>query len=143
RLEQARDHLMALFPLKVDTFDPEELPPETAFGIDAFRVRFGDLQDLLGRAVFRSLARADEDELPGDELTTRERIALMEKRGLLDADQWRAIREVRNTFAHEYPDDDAEKAAHLNAAWELTATLLEVGRRCVTYAREEHGVMPE
>ncbi|MCG5549479.1 hypothetical protein [Halorhodospira halochloris] len=140
RLEQAIEVLRTHFPLDPDRFDPDMLPVEVAMGLDAFRTRFADLQDMLGRTTFRSLAMADEDESPGQELTTRERIALMERRGILDAAQWRQIREVRNQFAHEYPDDHGEKAANLNAAWQLTPPLLSVAQRCAQYAREKHGV---
>ena len=54
--------------------------------------------------------------------------------------KWREIREIRNQFAHEYPDDHEEKAANLNAAWRLTGELLETNRRVLAYARRQHGV---
>ena len=31
-------------------------------------------------------------------------------------DDWNALRVIRNTFAHDYPQDDALKAAYLNEA---------------------------
>ena len=120
RLVQVVDALQETLPLAAETFDPEGLDISVSLALDAFRVRFSDLQDMLGRSLFAAIARADEDETPAQPLTTRERIALMEKRGILDADKWREIREIRNQFAHEYPDDHEEKAANINAAWQLS-----------------------
>ena len=140
RLEQAVAALQDSFPLDPNAFDPDGLALEASLALDAFRVRFSDLQDILGRSLFPAIARMDEDETPAHVLTTRERIALMEKRGIIDADKWREIREIRNQFAHEYPDDHEEKAANLNAAWRLTGELLETNRRIVDYARRQHGL---
>ena len=47
--------------------------------LDAFRVRYGDLQDCLGNKVFRSVLLA-EDEEPVSMADTLNR---MEKRGIL------------------------------------------------------------
>lgn len=109
--------------------------------LDGFRARFSDLQDMLGRTMFKTIALLDEDEMSGIEMTTRERIALMEKRGLLDGDRWQDIREVRNSFAHEYPDEDAEKAANLNAAWQHAPVVLSVSHAVAEYLRDKHGIV--
>lgn len=140
RLKQAMEQLDRLMPLEPADFDPEQLDPGESLFLDGFRARFSDLQDMLGRTIFKSIAWMDEDELPGSELTTRERIALMEKRGLIDADRWKDLREVRNRFAHEYPDQHQEKAVNLNAAWEYAPELLETARKVTRYARERHGL---
>ena len=86
RLEQAVEALETSFPLEPNAFDPDRLDLEVSLALDAFRVRFSDLQDILGRSLFPAIARADEDESPAHVLTTRERIALMEKREIIDAD---------------------------------------------------------
>ena len=139
-LEQAVAALETSLPLDPNVFDPDRLDLEVSLALDAFRVRFSDLQDILGRSLFPAIARADEDETPAHLLTMRERIALMKKRGIIDADKWREIREVRNQFAHEYPDDQEENAANLNVARRLTGELLETNRRVLDYARRQHGV---
>jgi hypothetical protein len=40
------------------------------------------------------------------------------------ADQWLLLREVRNAFAHDYPDDPAVRAVVLNRALQMARQLL-------------------
>ena len=48
----------------------------------------------------------------------------LEKLGYLESvDQWNQLRIVRNHFAHDYPSDDALKAAYLNDAVRAVPTL--------------------
>ncbi len=143
RLEQALDQLRQDFPLQTDTFDPALLDPKLALFLDGFRARFADLQDLIGRTLFKSIALMDQDEAPGNELSTRERTVLMEKRGLIDARQWQELREIRNGFAHEYPDAPDEIAANLNAAWAHSKHLIGVAAAITRYAATHYGVPPE
>jgi hypothetical protein len=49
---------------------------------------------------------------------------------------------VRNNFAHEYPDEEAEKAANLNAAWQYAPVLLSIAQAVQDYLREKHNVTP-
>ena len=66
--------------------------------LDAFRVRYGDLQDRLGNKVFRNVLLA-EDEEPVNMADTPNS---MEKRSILSsADAWRNTRAIRNAFAHD------------------------------------------
>ena len=90
--------------------------------------------------MFKTIARMDEDEVPGREMTTRERLVLMEKRGLIDCEQWKDIREVRNNFTHEYPDEDSAKATNLNAALQYVPVLLSVVQSMKDYARRQYGI---
>jgi hypothetical protein len=39
-------------------------------------------------------------------------------------DDWQALRVIRNRFAHDYPEDDALKAAYLNEATSAVPLLL-------------------
>ena len=94
--------------------------------LDAFRVRYGDLQDCLGNKVFRSVLLA-EDEEPVNMADTLNR---MEKRGILSsADAWRNMRAIRNAFAHDafYQDGreaEEERAEAINLAWPSQSTSL-------------------
>jgi hypothetical protein len=140
RLEQAEVQLQAFFPIDTAAFNPDALSVEMALFLDGFRARFADLQDMLGNAMFKTIALMDEDENPAREMTTRERTALMEKRGLIEIDQWHRIREVRNGFAHEYPDEHVEKATLLNHAWELVPVLLAVSKAVSDYCKINYGI---
>lgn len=140
-LTQALEQLEArkLLPQDVTRFDPDQLPPDDSLILDGFRARFADLQDMLGKVMFKSIASMDEDESPGRGLTTRERVVLMEKRGILDTQQWQDVREIRNAFTHDYPDQHREKAEHLNAAWEQSRYLLAVVKQIDAYAADHYG----
>jgi len=51
----------------------------------------------------------------------------LEKIGAIDsADDWLLMREIRNAFSHDYPDDPELQAELLNKAFELAAQLLEI-----------------
>ncbi len=139
-VEDAVQEVSRLFPLDPNTFSPEEIVPRDTLLLDGFRARFSDLQYMLGRTMFKTVAQLDEDERPGAELTTRERTVLMEKRGLLSVEQWQEIREVRNRFAHEYPDQHAEKAVNLNAAWTDVPVLISVAQGVERYLVAKHGL---
>lgn len=125
--------MSSLMPLETRNFDPDTLHPKESLFLDGFRQRFSDLQDLLGNALFKAIAIMDQDETPSNELSMRERLVLMEKRGLIDLDKWQRMREIRNTFAHDYPDLHEEKAQNFNAAWESAHDLVDVVARVKKY----------
>ena len=102
--------------------------------LDAFRVRYGDLQDCLGNKVFRSVLLA-EDEEPVNMADTLNR---MEKRGILSsADAWRNMRAIRNAFAHDYPEAEEERAEAINLAWQSAGELLSIAENIQTYCRKQ------
>lgn len=129
-----------LLPLDPSRFNPDELSPSDSLYLDGFRARFADLQDMLGTVMFQSITRMDEDESPGRELSTRERVVLMEKREILDAMKWQDSREIRNSFAHDYPDQDRQKAENFNAAREYSNYLLTVTKNIEQYIQQHYGV---
>lgn len=42
------------------------------------------------------------------------------------AEEWLLIREVRNSFSHDYPDDPKLQAAMLNKSYELASQLIGI-----------------
>lgn len=54
-------------------------------------------------------------------------LSKMEKYAVLSSvDEWRLMREIRNSFSHDYPDAEQERALTLNRAWETAPALLGV-----------------
>ena len=99
--------------------------------LDAFRVRFCDLQDALGNKVFRSLLML-ELEVFGSNLDILNKI---EKRGLVPSfDEWQEIRNVRNLFVHDYPETEEARAQILSRPYNLTPSLIDVLNRVLKYA---------
>ncbi len=82
--------------------------------LDAFVSRFGRLQDTVGDKLLPLYLRA-AGEVPGaaiDNLNRAERLGLIQS-----AEQWLALRELRNQMIHEYMEDadvliDAVNQAH-------------------------------
>ncbi|WP_422445218.1 MULTISPECIES: hypothetical protein [unclassified Endozoicomonas] len=132
RLSVSVVRLKADLPLTAD--DLQNADEDLMEKLDAFRVRYGDLQDCLGGKVFRTLLMA-EDEEPVSMADILNRI---EKRGILDsADQWRQWREIRNAFAHDYPEAEAERVNALNMAWQNTPLLLKVAENVYRYCEQQ------
>ena len=129
-----------LLPLDASQFNPDELSSSDSLYLDGFQARFTDLQDMLGKTMFQTIARMDEDESPGRELSTRERVVLMEKRNILDVTKWQDSREIRNSFAHDYPDQHRQKAENFNAAREYSGYLLTVTKNIEQYIQQHYGV---
>ncbi|MBM7071549.1 hypothetical protein JQC92_05780 [Shewanella sp. 202IG2-18] len=98
--------------------------------LDAFRVRYGDLQDSLGGKIFRSILMA-EDESP---LNMADILNRMEKRAILDsADEWRKYRDIRNAFAHDYPDEAIQRVNALNLAFQTSKSIIDIAENVYHY----------
>ena len=133
RLTQAHEHIKKWMPIDVLSFDPEIISSEQLMFFDAFRARFSDLQDVVGNTMFYMVMLYDEEESSAKRLSTRERLVFMEQKQLLNAEKWQTIREIRNNFAHEYPDEHTEKAENLNAAWYKSVELIEICQKIEHY----------
>ena len=57
----------------------------------------------------------------------RDKLNRLEKLGYLGSvEQWNVLRAIRNRFAHDYPQDDAMRAAYLNEAVQAVPLLQEL-----------------
>ena len=93
--------------------------------LDAFRVRFSDLQDCTGNKLFRGLLKLEDEKV----FAMPDILNAIEKRGIFDSvQQWKTIREVRNSFSHNYPETETEneKVETLNLAYKTAPELLLV-----------------
>ncbi len=101
--------------------------------LDAFRVRFCDLQDSLGNKTFRSILNLEEEET-GSNLDTLNK---MVKRGIINSfDDWKKLRNIRNLFSHDYPDSDKEKAEALNIAYSFSLKLIGTLDNVIKYMEQ-------
>ena len=93
--------------------------------LDQFTTRFGKLQDLMGTKLFPEVL--DITKEPGELTAFIDKLYRLEKIGAIpSANDWLLMREVRNTFAHDYPNDPVLQAAMLNKTFELAGHLLNV-----------------
>jgi len=118
--------LKALAPhLPIQAQKLAELDDEQVQDWDQFILRFTKLQDALGAqlypALLAHLQEAYEDRPMLDKLNR------LEKLGFLGSvEQWQSLRVIRNRLTHDYPTDDALKAAYLNDAVNAVAVLRDL-----------------
>ncbi len=83
--------------------DWQVLQPDQHETLAAFRIRFSEYQEHMGKAM---KAVAVEEEKPSEPFTAV--LLYMEKLGCIDTvNRWKEIRELRNAVNHEYEDDPA------------------------------------
>ena len=121
RLNSSLSRLQADFPLTGERLIMED---ENLFErLDAFRVRYADLQDAIGNKLFRSILLVLDEK----SINMAETLSKMERYGVLSSvDEWRLMREIRNSFSPDYPDAEQERALTLNRAWQTAPSLLGV-----------------
>ncbi|MES2199424.1 MAG: hypothetical protein V4489_04580 [Chlamydiota bacterium] len=121
-----------LMPLKGDVLT--SLKEDDLDKLDAFRVRYCDLQDSLGNKTFRSILMLEE-EMPGSNL---DMLNKMEKREIIKTfEDWKLLRYIRNLFSRDYPETDSEKAEALNIAHSNTLALIKVMDNVIKYMQEK------
>jgi len=95
---------------------------------DQLILRFTKLQDTMGARLFPAalevLQEAYEDRPMIDKLHRLEKLGY-----LASMEEWHELRVIRNRFAHDYPEDDALKAAYLNEAAAAVSVLEALLRR--------------
>lgn len=116
--------------LFAQVFDAERarslpLTPELAERVDAFVTRFGRLQDTLADKLLPALLRqlAEPVRSAVENLDRAEKLHLLES-----ADDWLAMRRLRNRMIHEYVDDPAQLAEGLMAGHVRVPALLNAAR---------------
>ena len=98
--------------------------------LDQFAYRYTRLQDDMGTRLMPAVLRALGEDVAA--MPALDRFARLEQLGWLpSADEWNILRQVRNQFAHDYPDTAEERferlQAAIQAAWQLIAVMEHVG----------------
>lgn len=100
---------------------------------DQFIVRFSKLQDVMGAKLLPAVIELTHEE--GELTTFIDKLNRLEKIGALDSvEQWLKLREMRNQFAHDYPDDPEIQSALLNKAFGMASQLLQCFDHVVCFA---------
>ncbi len=131
RLKSSLERLSTNFPLNEQTLVNAD---EDLFDkLDAFRVRFSDLQDCIGNKLFRGIIKLEDENV----FTMPDILNAIEKRDIFDnIQQWKTIREVRNSFSHDYPETEGEKIEALNLAYQTAPQLLLVVNNIQKYVKK-------
>jgi hypothetical protein len=93
--------------------------------VDQFAYRYTRLQDDMAARLMPAVLKVlGEDIGP---MSALDRFSRLEQLGWLpSADAWLALRQVRNQFAHDYPDSSVERFERLQVATRAARQLLEV-----------------
>ena len=93
--------------------------------LDQFAYRYTRLQDDMGARLMPSVLKAlGEDIAP---MSAIDRFTRLEQLGWLQsADDWLMLRQVRNQFAHDYPERPTERFERLQAAIQAARHLLMI-----------------
>jgi hypothetical protein len=90
---------------------------------DQFIARFSKLQDLMGAKLLPSVIELTHEE--GELTTFIDKLNRLEKMGAIaSTDEWLKLREMRNQFSHDYPDDPDIQASLLNKSFGMAEQLL-------------------
>jgi hypothetical protein len=112
-LRHAQSSLLAHAPIHPDQLGA--MDDETVQDWDQFILRFTKLQDAMGMRLYPALLQYLQE--PYDTRPMLDKLNRLEQLGILESvDEWNSLRAIRNHFAHDYPEDDAVKAAFLNQA---------------------------
>lgn len=114
--------------------DWAQLTAEEHESLAAFRVRFSEFQEHLGKAM-RSVAI--EEEVDVDRFGSV--LAFMERLRVIDSvDQWKLIRELRNAVNHEYEDNEHRLREFFTAMAAQTPVLQGCLERLVAFCRQAY-----
>jgi hypothetical protein len=101
---------------------------------DQLIYRFSKLQDSMGSRLFRQLLEVLEEDIAG--LPFIDILHKMEKLNLIvDAKDWIALRQTRNTVSHDYPFYKEIQMEELNHLPDEVAKLAGIWIRLKDYAR--------
>ena len=127
---QCERHLYHLFHamLSIQTFCPltdktyTSLTDEQVQALDQFILRYTKLQDAMGNRLFPAILGYLNEQF--EDRPMLDKLNRLEKLRFIDSvEKWQTVRNIRNKFAHDYPDDPDKNVAHLNFALESVSVL--------------------
>lgn len=123
---------------QVRTFIPirdwAALTAEQHESLAAFRIRFSEFQEHLGKAM-RAVAIEEEENCEPFGAV----LAFMEKLDILDSiAHWKLIRELRNAVNHEYEDNTTRLSEFFRLLAEETPTLIGYQQRLAAYCYQHY-----
>jgi len=119
-LFHAMSSIRIFWPLTGETYT--NLSDEQIQDVDQFILRFTKLQDVMGGRLFPAILQYLKEQF--EDRPMLDKLNRLEKLGIIDSvEQWQTVRDIRNKFAHDYPDDPDKNAAQLNVAFESVMDL--------------------
>jgi len=107
--------------------DYDHLPKLEKFALNTLIFRFSKLQDLLGNKIFRTFL--DYNNIILAETGFFHILKLLEKEQIIDIDTWSELRELRNTIAHDYPEELTEVLEAINLYISKSNILIDITQK--------------
>ena len=131
RLRWALSVTEKLFPIRAEHF--KNLKESEIAYLDQLASRFSKLQDAMGAKLFPQILELLKEKTV--QLTFIDKLNRLEKIGVIDSsEQWLMLREMRNAFSHDYPEDSELNAATLNKAVTTSEQLLDAFEQAKRFA---------
>jgi hypothetical protein len=132
RITKALKNVEEMFPLSPKNYTA--LNDESIEHIDQLVYRFTKLQDALGAKLFPlvvSFLREDSRTL-----TIIDVLNELEKREIIhSAEEWMALREIRNQIAHDYENDPENGSYYLNAIFTQATDLVRIAEEVIDFSQ--------
>lgn len=120
---RASTSLAPILPMTGERF--EHLTDAQVQSVDQFILRFTKLQDAMGNRLFPAVLQYLQEQY--EERPMLDKLNRLEKLGYIQSvEAWQNIRDTRNKFAHDYPDDWAKNAALINLACEAVTDMYSI-----------------
>ena len=133
RLHWAMTELAHKKPIDVGTI--QKLTDMDLAIFDQFIARFSKLQDVMGAKLLPAVIELTHEE--GELSTFIDKLNRLEKIGAIKSvDQWLKLREMRNQFSHDYPDDPEIQASLLNKSFDMAEQLLTSLDRLIVFSEQ-------
>ncbi len=122
RIQQALNYLKPLLPIQPSAL--ESLGGQDLGFLELLTGRFAKLQDAIGQKIFPNLLEILKEDIEGQSFL--DILNRLEKLGILEnVEFWLELRKIRNSIAHEYPDNPELMAKNLNQAFSASFKLLD------------------
>ena len=124
-----------LFPVQ----DWQSLDPEKHEMLAAFRIRFSEFKEHLGKTM-RAIAIKEEKEVErfGSVLAFMEKLEVIES-----AERWKLIREIRNAINHEYDDDGTRLSEFFAQMLAAAPELFGNHEKLLAFCQDAYGIQPD
>ncbi|WP_457564233.1 hypothetical protein [Caminibacter sp.] len=108
--------------------------------VDLLILNYSKAQSIISEKLFKEIL-----EFVGFDVNKKfvEILAILEKEGILNINEWKILRELRNNFSHEYPEEIKEMAENLNMLFENIGILEKVFENLKNYYFEAKKVFNE
>ena len=121
-----QDALQDIHALAMNVDDYTALSKQDRRLLDQFAYRYTRLQDDIGVKLMPAVLKVLGEDVAL--MSAIDRFARLEQLGwLASADEWQTLRQIRNQFTHDYPDNPTERferwQAAVHAASQLTSVL--------------------